>query len=192
MNDYDNTFFDQCDMDILNSPKLLHIAQFFQNPSESFKKLLSLVKKVNGPLISFSPGIVYSLEGIEALLPIFSKTHVLFLNTNEIKILTKKAPEEGSRELLEYGPQIVVCTLGEKGALITTHDTSILINGIIVKNIVDTTSAGDSFAGAFLYGLLENWDLKRCGEFANKVASLSVNGYGCIWMKNQMLSLLKN
>jgi sugar/nucleoside kinase (ribokinase family) len=36
---------------------------------------------------------------------------------------------------------------------------------------VDTTAAGDSFRGAIIYGLLQNWDDERVVEFASAVAA---------------------
>jgi sugar/nucleoside kinase (ribokinase family) len=33
--------------------------------------------------------------------------------------------------------------------------------------IVDTTGAGDLWAAGFLYGLVEGYDLARCGEIAS-------------------------
>ena len=44
---------------------------------------------------------------------------------------------------------------------------------------IDTTGAGDAFAGAFIYGMLKNWDNKKILKFANKVAGLKCREIGC-------------
>jgi sugar/nucleoside kinase (ribokinase family) len=38
---------------------------------------------------------------------------------------------------------------------------------------VDTTGAGDAFHGAFLYGLLQGWELRQVARFANAVAAIN-------------------
>jgi sulfofructose kinase len=44
--------------------------------------------------------------------------------------------------------------------------------------VVDTTGAGDAFMGGLSYGLLQNWDLKRVGSFANACAALCCTKVG--------------
>jgi sugar/nucleoside kinase (ribokinase family) len=44
--------------------------------------------------------------------------------------------------------------------------------------VVDTTGAGDAACGGFLYGILEGWDLLRCGRLANAVGALTVQVMG--------------
>ena len=44
--------------------------------------------------------------------------------------------------------------------------------------VVDTTGAGDSFAGAFAHGIAAQFDLQKTLLFASKVASISVTKKG--------------
>jgi sugar/nucleoside kinase (ribokinase family) len=44
--------------------------------------------------------------------------------------------------------------------------------------VVDTTGAGDAACGGFLYGLVQDWDLRRCGRLANAVGALTVQVMG--------------
>jgi sugar/nucleoside kinase (ribokinase family) len=43
---------------------------------------------------------------------------------------------------------------------------------------VDTTGAGDAYAGGFLYGLARGWELAACGHLASIVAGLTVAQVG--------------
>jgi sugar/nucleoside kinase (ribokinase family) len=45
--------------------------------------------------------------------------------------------------------------------------------------VVDTTGAGDCFAGAFLYGFVQGWSVGDCAGVANPMAAQSVTVYGC-------------
>jgi len=74
--------------------------------------------------------------------------------------------------LIKAGAKAVIVTLGERGAL--WHDgTQIrILVGFPVKAI-DTTGAGDVFHGAFIHGLLQNWEVSSIIEFANAAAAAS-------------------
>ncbi|TEU15666.1 MAG: carbohydrate kinase [Anaerolineales bacterium] len=79
---------------------------------------------------------------------------------------------QAGRSLLEMGPEIVVITLGAEGCLCLWEDQVVHVPGFQV-NVVDTTGAGDAFHGAFLYGLLQGWELERTAIFANAVAAIN-------------------
>jgi sulfofructose kinase len=44
--------------------------------------------------------------------------------------------------------------------------------------VIDTTGAGDVFHGAFIFGLLKKWPLKRVARFANACAALKCRKLG--------------
>ena len=44
--------------------------------------------------------------------------------------------------------------------------------------VVDTTGAGDTHNGAFLYGYLKGWGIERAGMFAAAAAAWAVTGKG--------------
>jgi sulfofructose kinase len=79
--------------------------------------------------------------------------------------------------LLRQGPKLVVATLGERGCFVATRETSFSLPAFVV-DIVDTTGAGDAFHGAFLYGLLQEWDLVCTARFANAVGALTCRRLG--------------
>lgn len=74
--------------------------------------------------------------------------------------------------LVENGVKNAVVTAGDKGAFCLGENTSAWIPSFSVV-VFDTTGAGDVFHGAFIYGLLMNWDLERTTTFANAAAALS-------------------
>lgn len=94
-----------------------------------------------------------------------------------VRISGKAATIEGARKLLTYGPEIVIITLAEKGAIAVTADSSAQISGHSVV-VQDTTGAGDTFNAAFLSATLQGNSLEQCLTFANAAAALSVTGLG--------------
>ncbi|MBM4080993.1 MAG: sugar kinase, partial [Planctomycetes bacterium] len=45
-------------------------------------------------------------------------------------------------------------------------------------DVVDTTGCGDVYHGAFIFGLLRKWDLRRTAQFASAVAALKCRELG--------------
>jgi fructokinase len=85
--------------------------------------------------------------------------------------------EKIAKELLRLGPKLVAITLGADGCLIATPKEFVHVPAYKVE-VVDTTGAGDAFMGGLSYGLLQNWDLKRVGSFANACAALCCTKVG--------------
>ncbi|MBI2622637.1 MAG: adenosine kinase [Candidatus Levybacteria bacterium] len=184
VNPRDNDFFKNVDYNYLNNSKVIHVSSFLLNPEKNLKNLNKIFKKIKNPLISFSPSIAYVNLGLKAILPLLEKTHVIFLNEQEIKKLINKNPKDASKYLLTYGVKIVACTMGAKGVLITSGKEQFFSPSPKVKKVIDTTGAGDAFAAGFLYGLIKNKSLKWSAKFANKIASKSVSDFGLNWLRN--------
>lgn len=80
-------------------------------------------------------------------------------------------------ELLAFGPAAAAVTLGERGCVALSADGLIEAEGFEV-DAVDTTGAGDVFHGAFLFAVLQGWDLYRSCVFSNAVAALACRALG--------------
>jgi sulfofructose kinase len=80
-------------------------------------------------------------------------------------------------ELMETGCETSVVTIGEKGCICGTEREMFHSPGFKVK-VVDTTGAGDVFHGAFIYGLLKKWSLRKTAEFANACAAIKCRKLG--------------
>ena len=86
-------------------------------------------------------------------------------------------PEEAARTLLKLGPEVLAVTLGVRGCEVWSAEEHFRMPGLRVK-AVDTTGAGDAFHGAFVYGMLQGWDLRRVARFANAVAAINCQTLG--------------
>lgn len=105
----------------------------------------------------------------------------------DFSITSKDFPERltGDRNLLKSLPRIFAefkcrltgATLGRLGVLVWDGTQFLLGRGYRV-NAVDTTGAGDVFHGAFLYGLVQGWELKEMLEFSCAAAALNCEALG--------------
>jgi ribokinase len=71
----------------------------------------------------------------------------------------------------------VVITLGSKGS-IGLSDQGIVHHKAFPVTAVDTTGAGDVYHGAYIYGLLQNWDMYQCMRFASAAAAIKCKEIG--------------
>ena len=86
------------------------------------------------------------------------------------------APEAAAR-LLAMGPSTILLKLGADGVLIANAAGMRVIPGFRVATI-DTTAAGDCFAGALAVALIEGQPLEGAVVFANAAAALSTTRAG--------------
>ncbi|HEY8464494.1 MAG TPA: 1-phosphofructokinase [Bacillota bacterium] len=74
--------------------------------------------------------------------------------------------------LSKYGIEIVVVSLGEKGAIFVNHECSLLADGIKV-DVKSTVGAGDSMVAALAYAIDHDYDFEKAAKLA--VASGTAN-----------------
>lgn len=119
---------------------------------------------------------------------------LVFLNQETLAwIAPSRDIETAAHSLREEGPRAVVITLGEKGSFVATSNESLRMNPFNVKT-VDATGAGDSFAGAFCFGWLQGWPIRKTVEFASAASALTVTKVGArtgLPMLNEVLSFLE-
>ncbi len=80
-------------------------------------------------------------------------------------------PEKALEALRKWGPKEVVITLGSNGS-VGLCDEEIIYQKAFPIQAVDTTGAGDVYHGAYIYGLLQGWDMSGCMRFASATSAL--------------------
>ncbi len=113
---------------------------------------------------------------------LLSLVDVLVLNETEAARLAgrkRKASLAGlCRALRAWGPGAVVLTAGEAGALVSGEEGTVWVRPPGGIRALDTTGAGDVFAGALAASLAEGAALSDAARFAVAAASLSVRKRG--------------
>ncbi|MEV6906316.1 ribokinase [Amycolatopsis sp. NPDC051071] len=100
---------------------------------------------------------------------------VLLVNEHEAAFLL--GGEGDFPKLLDLGPKAAVVTLGAKGAAVVTADGVTEVSSPKVE-AVDTTGAGDAFAGALAASLAKGDELADAARKAVKVAAITVTRQG--------------
>jgi sugar/nucleoside kinase (ribokinase family) len=102
---------------------------------------------------------------------------LVFCNEDEAMIWTgTKNPEDAFKQLQSRCKQVAM-TCGKNGAMVFDGENETIVAGV-ATTAVDTTGAGDIFAGAFLYAISQGQSFAQAAELANRCASQLVSAFG--------------
>ena len=87
-------------------------------------------------------------------------------------------PMRAADALLERGLELAVVKQGPKGVLAKTKTETVEVPPYFV-DVINGLGAGDSFGGAFCYGLLQEWPLERILKFANVAGAIVASRLEC-------------
>ena len=178
---------DDLDFGYINQAEIVHLTSFADD--SQFQLSLGLILRLDASVkLSFSPGAIYSVKGIDTLSPFLSRTHLLFVNQSELQQMTRDDVQGGAQKCLQTGCRIVVVTLGKGKKLGKTTAVGYIRdadNEYVIEppshNLgaeVDTTGAGDAFSAGFIYGVVKGKGLAECGRLGDFVAKLCISRTG--------------
>lgn len=115
-----------------------------------------------------------SLRNIDTL--VVNETEAKFYINKDVS--TFESAEKFGREFQkELGINLII-TLGSKGSIYFTSENSEIIHSVKPEKVLDTTGAGDSYIGAFVFALGKGYNIGDACRFASKVASKTVTKVG--------------
>lgn len=98
---------------------------------------------------------------------------------SEIKAVTGMSNVKSAiKAVHDYGVEIVIVTLGMKGALLSVEKTIYNIAAYKSEKFVDPTGAGDTFIGSFLAEYTHGESLLWCARVGSAAASLVIETVG--------------
>lgn len=126
--------------------------------------------------------VAFNPSPINELIEKCDLSHVdyLFINEGEGEILSGKKGEDSILQALHLRcpNQMIVLTLGSRGGICMMPDGKKEVYGILKTTAVDTTAAGDTFAGYFLAEFLRGSDVRHSLETAAVASGISVSRKG--------------
>ena len=129
----------------------------------------------NKSIISFDPNVKLPLWDSEescrdAILEFLHLAHIVKISDEELEFITGYDTVDKAKEVLFNGNvKLVLFTKGKDGAEAHTKDKIVKIPGNSV-DVVDTTGAGDSFIGSFLFKLLQdNINIKNLDSISDEM-----------------------
>ena len=120
--------------------------------------------KISLDLASFTV-VEESKELLEQLVD--SYVDILLANEDEVCAFTGHSDEHLAIEALSERADIAVLKVGARGSYVSHAGSTIAIKSIGDGNALDTTGAGDMWAAGFLYGLVKDFSLEKCGRLGS-------------------------
>jgi sugar/nucleoside kinase (ribokinase family) len=145
----------------------------------------------SGAMVSLDASDPFVVGALSGVLPTIIRDHVdvLFLNREEARGLSGlDDPLKGAQAVADRtGARIVAVKVGAEGSIVLA-DGLVHVVGAFPVQAVDTTGAGDAYAGGFLYGLIRGWPPARAGRLGSAVAALAVGQVGAVVKDQEALA----
>ena len=180
---------DDIDEEYIKSSKIIYASGITQSLSiasrEAVKKAFTIAKE-NGILTAYDPNFSTMIstreDAIEYFDEILPLTDILFMSS---KYDTKSIYEIESLEnimkiISDTGVQTIVIKSSEDKGYFLNDGRSTSFIPFYTENIVDTTSSGDAFNGAFLHALANSFTPQEAAKIASIDAGLQAQGIGAI------------
>jgi len=176
--------FDQKDIDfsVLKESKYLYLEGYLWDSElakNAFLKAAQIAKKSNTKIIlSLSDSFCVDRHRESFLELIDEYVDIVFCNESEVLSLFKKDKLANCQGDLSSLCELVIVTLGSNGSLIINKNVIEVIKSMNKGKVIDTTGAGDIYAGGFIHGLIKNYSLKKCGEIGSICAGQIITQLG--------------
>ena len=174
--------------DLMDTTRILHVSAISEaisaDASAAVKAAIARVRAAGGQ-VSYDTNLRLKLwGGIEparaAVHASMAQCDIALPSIDDAEELTGLSDENAIIDFyLDLGAKVVALKLGERGALIATPSERRAIEPKLVTP-VDSTGAGDAFAGGFLSSLLRQGDPFVAGGDGAALAARVVSGFGAV------------
>ncbi len=161
----------------------LHGWSLFGDPPRAAVRRAAKLVRAGGGRVSFDPGSFQMIQGMGVARFLEETTglgaDLIFPNFDEGAVLSGEGePEAICARLHElYGCALVVLKLDAKGSYVYERGVGTHLAAVSAR-LVDSTGAGDSFAGAFLAAWLRGAPAVDAARMANRVSAWVVERIG--------------
>ena len=103
---------------------------------------------------------------------------IVFANKQEALSLYETEDFELALKNIARDCKLAAVTLSEEGAIIVRGDERVKVSAYPIRELVDTTGAGDLFAAGFLFGYTQGRPLEDCGKLGCLAAAICIQQIG--------------
>ncbi|MCP5080424.1 MAG: adenosine kinase [Alphaproteobacteria bacterium] len=185
-----NTYLGACvqlgpqdlDADLIASAQVTYLEGYLWDPEaakEAFREAARIARAA-GRKVSLTLSDPFCVERHrEGFLELVKgNVDILFANELEIMSLYQVDDFDEAAVKVKADCELAALTRSEKGCVVVSGDHTAHVPAVPVKQVVDTTGAGDMFAAGFLYGVTHGRDLETCGKLGVLAASEIISHVG--------------
>lgn len=179
---------DQISTEVIASAKIFHTTCFTLSRNPARSTILKKAKEASKLGCQLSIDLNYSNkvwenkeDAIQAITTYCSLNPLIKISEDDSYRLFGKniSHQEIFNFFHNLGADKVCLTLGSKGVKLSEKNNEMIeLPAIEVKQIIDTTGAGDAFWSGFLYAFIKNKNLHDCIQSALKLAALKLQNVG--------------
>lgn len=103
---------------------------------------------------------------------------LIFANEAELHSLYQTSDFDTALKQLQKDTKLGIVTRSEKGCVVASPDGVVAVPAFPIKQMVDTTGAGDLFAAGFLFGLVRNAGYMNAGRLGALAAAEVIQHIG--------------
>ena len=173
----------------IKSSQIIYASGITQSLSRSSNEAVRHAFKLareNGIITSYDPNyssmISSSEDAKEYFYEIAPLTDILFLSEkyDTKSIFAIDSLENIMKHLNDMGISTVVIKSSSNNGYYVSNNNTISFIKFYTQNIVDTTSSGDAFNGAFLHAVAKGYNATESAKIASIAAGLQAQGIGAI------------
>jgi sugar/nucleoside kinase (ribokinase family) len=185
-----NTYLGACqqlseaDLDpaTVSAARILYLEGYLWDPAEpraAMRKAIA-VARAQGVKVAFTLSDVFCVEGHRGDFQQLLADHVdlVFGNEKEVCSLYQTDSLDAAMDELAKHACTAVVTRSDKGAIVLENGRRHVVEGERVAQVVDTTGAGDLFAGGFMAAMLAGRSLPDCARAGNIAAAEIIQHFG--------------
>lgn len=172
----------EVDPDVIRRSNIIYLEGYLFDRDEAKAAFRQAVEIANSGgrrvALTLSDSFCVNRHRSEFLALIRSGIGILFANESEILALYETTSFDDAVRHVARDTRLAVLTRSEKGSVIVSEGTPVLVSAEPVAKVVDTTGAGDLYAAGFLFGLARGCDLKTAGQIGSFAAAEIIGQMG--------------
>ena len=170
------------DPDFVRAAKVTYMEGYVYDPplAQEAVRLAAGIAHEAGRKVSLALSDVFCVERHRDAFLDLVHHHIdlLFANEAEIKALYRTDDLDVALRLVRSATAIAAITRGPRGSIVLAEGSTLEIEAAPVERVVDTTGAGDLYAGGFLYGLTNGASPAACGRLGSLAAAEIISHVG--------------
>jgi len=135
----------------------------------------------NNPFILLDTFKLYIDIANKKLKALVKRVDLFCINFNEARALTGMNGSnlgDMAQSILDLGPKSLIIKDGKNGSYFFDSQNNFSIKAFPVKNVIDTTGAGDAFIGGILMGKMNKMNIFESMKIGAVTASFCIEGVG--------------
>ncbi len=160
---------------------ILHVSGYAFQSQYSEETAIELIRQAKkaGAKISLDPSYNFAKTAIHNHKDILSQLEYFFPNESEMQLIAQSTSDKDALKYLkESGIKTVILKTGAAGCYLADSSIDRFIEAYQIREVIDSTGAGDAFAGGFLAGRIKGLTPYQAVKLGHACAAIIVTRIG--------------